>query len=87
MKKAKRRTAKHLLPDEFLRRGLVIAPVPAAQGGPLRGHYNYNLETRRHEGRWHIHIQWIELRDRAQFPMVVDLPHEVLTCPQERNQL
>lgn len=63
------------LPDEFIRKSLVEAPVPAAQGGPLRGQYQYVVETRRHEGNWRVHIQWVEVGNVGQ---VVDLPHQVV---------
>lgn len=66
------------LPDEFIRKSLVEAPVPAAQGGPLKGQYQYVVETRRHEGNWRVHIQWVETRDKVLIPQVVDLPHQVV---------
>ena len=77
MKKTKTRP-RLLLPDQFHKGpSTIVAPVKLSEGGILKGHVKYILDTWRNEGNWSIDIQWIEMRGNDIVPVVVHLPHQV----------
>lgn len=78
-KKAKKQGTKRVrrqlgLPGEERRKSIVSAPVHDREGGGLKGHVQYIVETRRHEGNWHTIIQWVDHVGGGHY---VELPHEV----------
>jgi len=62
------------LPGEERRKSIVSAPVHDREGGGLKGHVQYIVETRRHEGSWRTIIQWVDHIGGGHY---IDLPHEV----------
>ena len=74
-KKGTKRVRRQLgLPGEERRKSIVAAPIHDRSGGGLKGHVQYIVETRRHEGNWRTIIQWVDHDGGGHY---VELPHEV----------